>query len=371
MLKRKKFVKLTLSFLLIIATISGWFLIKFMQNNKVDDNIYYGTTEGDKINISTEIGGRIKEIKMNEGDKVKQGDLVATIYYNESSLNLENSEISIKNAENNLAKVQEGNRIEEIKAQEALVNQAQSLVKQGETALETTQNNVTTAQSNYDYKKKIYDDTVTLYESGAITKYNKDMAKNDLDNISSTLDNAKTSLKSVQAQVDNYKAQLDAATQKLTLLVNGATERDKNTAEYNLEQAKNNYEISKSQLDKSSVIAFTDGIIESVNFKPGEYLTPGSSVATLLDDENLWVKIYVPESILPKIKLDEEVVLKSDFLKDKTVNGKIIYISSEAEFTPMNIVTKKDRMKLVYEVKVKILDNLDVVKPGMLFSVNL
>ncbi len=369
-MKRKINIKLILIFFILVASVSVG-VTKYIQNNNADYDIYYGTAEAEKINISTEIGGRIKEIKINEGEKVKQGDLVATIYSTDSSLNLQGAEISIKNAENNLAKIQDGNRVEEIKAQEALVNQAQAQIKQGETALEKAQNDVSAAQNNYDYKKKRYDDAVTLYESGASTKNNADMAKNDLDNVSSTLDNAKVSLKGVQAQVDSYKAQLDAATQKLNLLVDGASERDKNAAEYNLDQAKNNYDISKSQLDKGNMFAFTDGTIQSVNFNPGEYLTPGSSIATLVDDENLWVKIFVPESVLSKINIDQEVVLKSDFLKDKIINGKITYISPEAEFTPMNIVTKKDRMKLVYEVKIKILDNLDVVKRGMLFSVNL
>lgn len=363
--------KLILSVLILIAMISGWFIMKYIRNINGDDNIYYGTAEAEKINISTEIGGRIKEIKINEGEKVKQGDLVATLYSNDSTLNLQGAEIAIKNAENNLAKVKDGNRAEEIKAQEALVNQAQAKVKQGESALEKVGNDVAVAQNNYDYKKKRYDDTKTLYESDASTKYNLDTAKNDFDNVSSTLDNANASLKNVQAQVDSYKAQLEAAIQKLNLLVNGASERDKNAAEYNLEQAKNNYGISKSQLDKGNVFAFTDGTIQSINFNPGEYLTPGSSIATISDDQNLWVKIYVPESVLPKINIDQEVVLKSDFLEGKTVNAKITYISLEAEFTPMNIVTKKDRMKLVYEVKIKILDNLDIVKSGMLFSVNL
>lgn len=370
MLKKKIFNKVTLSFLIVIIAISGWFLIKSIQSNDIEDNIYYGTTEADKINISTEIGGRIKEIRLKEGDEVKIGDLFATIDTSESSLNLQGSQISIKNAENSLAKVEDGSRIEEIKAQEALVNQSQALVEQGKAAFKTAQNNVNIAEGNYNFKKKKYEDAVSLYEGGAETKYNTDAVKNDLDNTYSVLENAKTSLKSAQAQQDNYQAQLDAVIQKLNLLVNGSSERDKTTAEYNLEQSKNNYDISKSKLNKSNIIAFNDGIIESVNFKAGEYLTSGSSVATLLDNKNLWVKIYVPESMLPKIELDEQVELKSDFLKDKIVKGEIIYISPEAEFTPMNIVTKKDRMKLVYEVKVKILDNLDVIKSGMLFSVN-
>lgn len=370
-LKKKKIKKYIFAFLIIAVATSAYFILKYIQNNEDDSNIYYGTAEADKINICTEIGGRIKEIKVEEGEKVSEGDLIATIYSDESYLNLQGAEISIKNAENNLAKVKDGNRVEEIKAQEALVKQAQALVKQGEAELESAQNNVSTAQNNYDYKKKTYDTTMALYKNGAESKDNLDKVKNDLDNAESTLANMKAALEAVQSQVDSYKAKLDAAVQKLNLLVNGASEKDINAAEYSVEQAQNNYEMSKLQLDKSKVITFNDGIIESINFNPGEYLTQGSSIATLLDNKDLWIKVYVPESVLPRININKKVVLKSDFLKDKTINGKIIYISPEAEFTPMNVVTKKDRMKLVYEVKIKILDNLDVVKSGMLFSVKL
>ncbi|MBC2579793.1 HlyD family efflux transporter periplasmic adaptor subunit [Clostridium sp. DJ247] len=359
--------------LLILAgvIVSALFLINSMKNKNFNEFIYYGTAEADKINISAEIAGKIKDIKLKEGNVVKSGDLIATIDSNEDSLRLQDAETSIKNAENELAKIQEGNRAEEIKAQEAQVKQIQALIDQSKAALQTAQNNLSTAQTNYEYKKKKYDDTLKLYESGAESKYNVDAAKNDLDNTYSALNNAKSSVDSSQAQANSYIAQLNQVSQKLNLLVNGATEREKNTAQYSLEKSKNNYELSKLTLGKNNITASTGGVIETVNFKAGEYITPGSSVVTLLDNNNIWIKIYVPESILPKIKLDKEVSLKSDFLKDKNIKGKITYISPEAEFTPMNIVTKKDRMKLVYEVKIKILDNLDVIKPGMLFDVNL
>ncbi|MCH5138618.1 HlyD family efflux transporter periplasmic adaptor subunit, partial [Clostridiaceae bacterium UIB06] len=267
--------------------------------------------------------------------------------------------------------IKDGNRIEEIKAQEALVRQAKALVEQGEAAVKTAGNNVAAAQTNFDYKKKKYDDASTLYQSGAESKSVADAAKNELDNAQSTLEANKSSLDSTQAQLNNYKAQLDAANEKLNLLVNGSTERDKNSAEYNLDKAKKDYELSKVSLDKSNIVTYKYGVIETVNFKQGEYVTPGSPIATLLDNQNMWVKIYVPENILSSIKLNKEVTLKSDFLKNKAIKGKIIYISSEAEFTPMNIVTKKDRTKLVYEVKIKVLDNLESVKSGMLMDVNL
>ncbi|MGL5780773.1 HlyD family secretion protein, partial [Cetobacterium sp.] len=106
------------------------------------------------------------------------------------------------------------------------------------------------------------------------------------------------------------------------------------------------------------------------NLKIGEVVNPGIAVVTMLDMNNLWTKIYVPEKILPLIKLNQKVTVKNDFI-DKNYEGEIVYIASDSEFTPMNIVTKKDRMKLVYEIKVKVLNNDGGLKSGMLVGVDL
>lgn len=372
MMSKKKGIKFVILFIVvIIISFSGFFMFKSLKDNQAENFVYSGTAEADIINISAETSGRIGEIKVKEGSKIKAGELVAVIASDETSINLQNSEISMKNAENELGKITDGNRIEEIKGQQAVVEQAQSLVKQGESGIESAKNNLETAQSNYDYKNKLYGDSVSLYKSGAESKYKVDAGKNEVDNAANVLNNAKSTLDGLQAQLNNYKAQLNAASEKLNLMVNGATEREKNSAEYNVEKAEKSYELSKIASDKNNLTASSDSIVQTINFKKGEYVTPGAAVATLIDNENIWVKIYVPESMLPTTKLGKDVTLKSDFIKNKIIKGKISYISPEAEFTPMNIVTKKDRMKMVYAVKVKILDNLDSVKPGMLFDVNL
>lgn len=370
-MEKKKSIKFIILFVVLILTFSAFFIIKSFKDKDSDEFIYSGTAEADITNLTAETSGKISEIKLKEGAKVKAGQLIAVIASDENSINLQSSEISIKNAENELGKIQDGSRSEEIKAQQAVVRQSQALVKQGESAVENAQNSLQSAETNYNYKKKLYDDTVALYNSGAESKYKVDTAKNELDNTASGLNTSKNSIDTSQAQLNNYKSQLDAASEKLDLLVNGATEREKNSAQYNIDKAKQSYELSKIQLDKNNLIAATDSTIQTINFKKGEYVTPGTAVATLTDTQNIWVKVYVPESILSNIKLDKNVTLKSDFIKNKTIKGKIIYISPEAEFTPMNIVTKKDRMKMVYAVKVQILDNLDSVKSGMLFDVNL
>jgi HlyD family secretion protein len=358
-------------FAVILIGLSTFFIVKNMKDKSSDQFQFSGTVEADELNAASEIAGKIKEVKVEDGNKVKAGDIIAVIDSDENSVKLAQADISLQNAENELGKVTEGNRAEDINAQKELVKQGEALVNQGQAAIETAQNNMSIAQTNYDYRKKLYDNEVILNKSGYESNQNLDTAKNNLDNAEATLSNAKSSMSTANAQLQNYRAQLGAAAEKLNLLVNGATDRTKDTAQYGIEQAQKNLDLSKLTLDKSNIKAAVDGVIETVNFKKGEYVSPGSPVATLLDNNNMYIKVYVPEKVLPNLKLDKEVNMKSDFLKSTVIKGKVSYISPEAEFTPMNIVTKEDRTKLVYEVKIKIQDNLESVKPGMLLDVEL
>lgn len=359
--------------------------ISSFTGRNADDYIYYGTAEADQLDISAEVSGKIKEIKVEEGQAVRAGDIIAVVDSPENLLKTQQSEISVENAKNELGKVQEGSRGEEIRAQQALVSQSEaqvrqtdSMVKQTDALVKQADTNMKNAKTTYDYKKKIYDDTKALFDKGATTRQELDNVKYALDNAQYALNNSTNAynssmaqLSSAKAQLDSAKAQAQAAREKLNLLVNGATERTKSTAELGVAQAEKSYELTKLQLDKTNIIAAVDGLIESVNFKVGEYITPGSAVATMVNTKNMWVKIYVPEKTLPTLKLGKTVSLKSDFVKGSIIKGKITYISQEAEFTPLNIVTKKDRVKLVFAVKVELTENQDKVKPGMLLDVDI
>lgn len=374
-MKKKKIIAVAALFITILTIVSivffGDSIQRLIFGRDKDEFLYSGTAEADEINITTEIPGRIKEVKIREGQKISTGELVAVIDSQENSIRAEQSEISLKSAQNDLGKVNEGNRAEDIKAQQSVVSQAEASVKQGESLLNQAQTSLNTAKTNYEYRLKLYQNAKALFEAGAESKSTLDNAQNALDNAKSAQDNAANSLDNAKAQIDGFKAQIGAARQKLNLLVNGATERSKSTAQYGVDIASKNYELSKLVLDKSKIISSIGGVIELVNYKQGEYVTPGSPIATVLDLQSMYVKVYVPEKVLPLISIDKEVSVKSDFLKDKTIKGKISYISPEAEFTPLNIVTKGDREKLVFGVKVKIMDSIELIKPGMLLDVNM
>ncbi len=371
---------------ILIAVIGymGFTYVRSITSGAQNSFVFYGTAEAEQIDVSAEVSGRIKEIKVQEGQLVKAGSLLAVIDTPENRVKAEQSEISVESAENELARTEEGSREEEINIQRALVQQgeaaerqAENAVKQVEALVGQAEQSHKSAQETYTLKKNQYDDIKVLFDNGAATRqdldnaaYAMNTALNAYESAKHSIESAKAQLSGSKAQLDGAKAQLAVAQEKLRLLINGATERSISASEYSVAQAEKVLELTKLALDKSKVSAAKDGVIETVNFSEGEYIGVGSPLMSITDQSDLWVKIYVPEKALPSLKLGKPVSIKCDYLKGREIKGQVIYISPEAEFTPINIVTKEDRMKLVFAVKVKILDNLDSVKPGMLLDVN-
>ncbi|HYF82152.1 MAG TPA: efflux RND transporter periplasmic adaptor subunit [Clostridia bacterium] len=384
-MKSKKKIVIPVAIVLIaVVAYIGFTYVRSITSGTGDSFVFYGTAEAEQIDVSAEVSGRIKEIKVQEGQMVRAGSLLAVIDTPENQVKAEQSEISVESAENELARTAEGNREEEINIQRALVQQGeaaarqvQNAVKQVDATVGQAEQNLKSSQETFTLKKDQYDDIKVLFDTGAATEqdlknaeYAMNTALNALESAKHSVESAKAQLSGSKAQLDGANAQLAASQEKLRLLINGATERSISASEYGVAQAEKGLELTKLVLDKSKVSAAKDGIIETVNFSEGEYVGLGSPLMTITDQSNLWVKIYVPEKALPSLKLGKQVSIKSDYIKGREIKGQIIYISPEAEFTPINIVTKEDRMKLVFAVKVKIMDNLDSIKPGMLLDVN-
>ncbi|MHB1393638.1 MAG: HlyD family secretion protein [Clostridia bacterium] len=385
MIKKKKLIIPIGALLIAVIGYVGFTYVRSITSGAEDSFVFYGTAEAEQIDVSAEVSGRIKEIKVQEGQMVKAGSLLAVIDTPESRVKADQSEISVESAENELARTEEGSREEEINIQRALVQQGEAAARQAENAVKQVEALVgqseqshKSAQETYDLKKVQYDDIKVLFDNGAATMQDLDNAEHAMNIALNALESARHSVESTKAQLSGSKAQLDgaeaqlaASQEKLRLLINGSTERSISASKFSVAQAEKGLELTKLALDKSKVSAAKDGVIETVNFSEGEYIGVGSPLMSITDQSDLWVKIYVPEKALPSMKLGKSVSIKCDYLKDKEIKGQIVYISPEAEFTPINIVSKEDRMKLVFAVKVKILDNLDSIKPGMLLDVDI
>ncbi|MGL5278904.1 MAG: HlyD family secretion protein [Cetobacterium sp.] len=353
----------------VIIALLLYFVVDYIVAKR-EDKIYYGVLEMDKINVSSEISGKIEVLYVDDGHVVKKGQELVAIDDKENRLKVENSEINLKSSENQLQKTLDGTREEQIAAQREIVKQLEAQVEQGRKNLVTLTSSFKFAISNLENKKKIYRDTKDLFNKKFESQYNLDVARLNYENAQNQFTTAQNSLENGKEALLGYEAQKKAADENLRYMINGFSKRDVELDKLKIQSSEKGLQLARVYADKNRLISPIDGLVESVNLKIGEVVNPGIAVVTMLDMNNLWTKIYVPEKILPLIKLNQKVTVKSDFI-DKNYEGEIVYIASDSEFTPMNIVTKKDRMKLVYEIKVKVLNSDGRLKSGMLVGVDL
>lgn len=108
-----------------------------------------------------------------------------------------------------------------------------------------------------------------------------------------------------------------------------------------------------------------------MNFNKGEFIAPGAAVISLIDNNDRWIKVYITENDLPRIKLGQGAEIYVDAYPNKPFRGTVSYISDKAEFTPKNLQTKEERVNMVFTVKVKIKDDNNVLKPGLPADINI
>jgi HlyD family secretion protein len=160
-------------------------------------------------------------------------------------------------------------------------------------------------------------------------------------------------------------AQLTSAQENLKKLRDFARPEDIRQAEANLKRQLAAVDLLKKQIRDSYVVSPISGIIVKKFFEPGETVTMLSSLFRVSDLNIVDLIIYVSEEELGKVKLGQTAEVSSDTYPNKKYEGKVTYISPEAEFTPKNIQTKDERTKLVFAVKIKIKNPEFELKPGM------
>ncbi|HME87624.1 MAG TPA: efflux RND transporter periplasmic adaptor subunit [Chthoniobacterales bacterium] len=121
----------------------------------------------------------------------------------------------------------------------------------------------------------------------------------------------------------------------------------------------------EAQLKEMQVVAPAESILEVLSVKAGDVLPPNGQVATVLLPQHLWVRVYVPEPWLGKIKLGEQVRVRVDSFPGKDFPGEVEQINRQAEFTPRNVQTVEDRIKQVFGVKIRLPNNDDHLRAGM------
>ena len=123
---------------------------------------------------------------------------------------------------------------------------------------------------------------------------------------------------------------------------------------------------TRASLDQTVLVAPASGVVTVRHREPGEILSPGAPVLTVMDPADRWVRIYVREDRLGLVALGAPAEIRIDAFPDRPFSGRVVFVGSEAEFTPRNVQTQEERTQLVYPVKVQVVDDAELrVKPGL------
>ncbi len=172
-----------------------------------------------------------------------------------------------------------------------------------------------------------------------------------------------------KAKYDFALAQFRQSEENLKKLKKGAREEEIESARSKLKEAITGIELIEKRIKDCEVRSPIDGMVSLKLREEGEFVNSGSPIMKILNTERVYIYVYVPEKDLGLINIGDPVEIKMDSFPDRRFEGKIVFISPEAEFTPKQIQTEDERTKLVFKTKIEIENREAVFKPGMFADV--
>lgn len=168
----------------------------------------------------------------------------------------------------------------------------------------------------------------------------------------------------LELAVRQARAAVDAAKANVANAKDDGTDAEVAAAQAQLEQARVALEMAETQASYARIESPIDGVVSSIAARAGENAAPGSTLALVSDPASLTVTIFIPENRIGQVGMGQEGKLSTDSV-DKVYRAKVVFIATSAEFTPASIETKDQRVKLVYQVKLRVTDPDGSLKPGM------
>ncbi|HYW38324.1 MAG TPA: efflux RND transporter periplasmic adaptor subunit [Terriglobales bacterium] len=282
-----------------------------------------GNIEAHESLVSFKVQGRIIDLPVEEGQSVEQGTLLARLDDADYKQKVRIDEATVHVRESNLALTLAGTREQEVKA---------------------SQQTMLDAQADLQEKKIDYDRAQRLFSKDEVSAQDRDLAD--------------TALKRAQAT-------FRAAEQLYNEAVEGSRKEDIVIARANLGEAHANLGLSRVNLDYTTLSAPSAGVITVRQAELGEVVVPGTPVVTLADLDHIWLRAYIAETDLGRIHWGQRATVTTDTYPGKQYRGRVSFISSSAEFTPKSVQTYKERVTLVYRIKIDIDNPNHELKPGM------
>ncbi len=367
--------KRILIIILILAAVGG--AVWMFRGGKAPDNrlVLSGNIELTEINIAFKTAGRLVERTVDEGDAVKKGQVIARLDRDQLMAQREREAAGLVSSESQLAQaqtaveLQRANLAADIETREADLSSMEARfaeLKNGARPQEKLDAKaaVDAAASELERSKRDWERAQTLYKNDDISSAQFDQYRNRFENAQAVLKQLQEREALVLAgprveQVNAQQGQVARArgalkTAEANKLELKRREQEVVTRRAEIERSKANLALIDSQLADTVVASPVDGVVLVKAADPGEVLAPGTTVVTVGDIDHPWLRGYVNETDLGKVKIGSKARVTTDSYPGKVYNGRVTFIASQAEFTPKQIQTQQERVKLVYRVKIEV-----------------
>lgn len=393
--------------IIVLALIGYWLYSTYTTS--IEANTASGFIEGEEIAIAAEVAGRIEAINVEEGDRVTKGQELVRLDRAMLDAQIVQAQAAVSTAQAQLAQVKAGARAEDVRQAEAALKQtiaardgakqawenakaaranpqeldvriaaAEAQYKASKFQLDAAIANATAARARVDAIGGVDQTRVegkviveqwaaaeaavqtarAVYE-GAVKGLQIliDMRKNPI-----TLD---AQVDAAKAQVDAMSAAVDVAQARFDAMKAGATKEQIAIAEAAVKQAEAALGVLQVQAAKMKLSSPVNAIVARRAARIGEIAAPNATLLSVVNLDLVKLTIYVPETRIGQIKPGDEFDVKVDSFPDKVFKGKVIFINTQAEFTPRNVQTKAERVNTVFAVKLQIANPNLELKPGM------
>jgi HlyD family secretion protein len=374
--------------LLVVLAAAGAAVYAFrgMGNQPGNRIVVSGNIELTEVNIAFKTAGRLIERNVDEGDAVKKGQVIARLDRDQLSAQREREAAGLASAESQLSQARTSLEwqkqtlaadIETRRADLAAAEARLAELKNGSRPQEKLDAKaaVDSAASEVERAKKDWDRAQTLFKNDDISAAQFDQYRNRSESAEAQLKQVKEREGLVLAgprveQIAGQEAQVARArgvlkTAEANQLEMKRREQELTTRRAESTRSRASLSLIESQLSDTVAVSPVDGVVLVKAADVGEVLAPGTSVVTVGDIEHPWLRGYVNETDLGKVKLGAKVKVTTDSYPGKIYNGRVTFISSEAEFTPKQIQTQQERVKLVYRIKIELDNPLRELKSNM------
>lgn len=311
--------------LIVFAAVAGGYLYVGSLAERTADNQLRiaGNIEAHESVVSFKVPGRIVELPVQEGQYVNKGDLLARLDDEDYRQRVSVDEATVRTREAELKLAMAGSRKQEIQAAH------QSLID---------------AQSDMELKRAEFRRRRALLDEQAVSQED--------------VDSAETLMKRAEATYRRIKETYDQ-------IAEGTREEEIAVRRANLQLAQEHLEMARVNLSYTILSAPVSGVVLVRQAELGEVVAPGTPVVTIADVDRLWMRGYINETDLGRVRWDQPAVVRTDTYPDKEYHGRVSFISSQAEFTPKSVETYKERVTLVYRIKINLENPNHELKPGM------